>query len=200
MKKKSLILKAVFLSGLWLLLISCNPLENDSLSNSILILNNLLGQDLEGNSASYLQSDVLEVDQQTGASYVTADTAQASFEAQLLRPESEAGPSYYNNITLTHYIVSYSRTDGKNEPGVDVPLGFEGYLSAMVEVGSVTTIGFIVVREVAKLEPPLVDLGEGRAEGVLQVIATIDFYGEDTIGNTVKTSGQLTIYFANYND
>ncbi|MBN1271804.1 MAG: hypothetical protein JXB26_05980 [Candidatus Aminicenantes bacterium] len=201
MKKKKFIIKAAILCTVSFMLISCNPLENDSLSNSILILKNLLGTDLEGNSSNYLQSDVLKVDEQTGASYVIADSATASFEVQLLNPDTATTePSQYNSITLTHYIVSYSRTDGKNEPGKDVPYGFEGYMSTLIEVGTVSTIAFIVVREVAKLEQPLVDLSEGRAEGVLQVIATIDFYGKDMLGNTVKASGQLTIYFANYND
>jgi hypothetical protein len=53
---------------------------------------------------------------------------------------------------------------------------------------------------VAKLEPPLIALADGRAEGVLTCVAKIDFYGHDMINNKVKATGYLTIYFANYVD
>jgi hypothetical protein len=69
-----------------------------------------------------------------------------------------------------------------------------------VEVGQSVEISFIVVRAAAKLEPPLLNLAEGRAEGTLNVTAKIDFYGHDLANRKVKATGYLTIVFANYID
>jgi hypothetical protein len=184
----SLLLTAAFLLN------SCNPIEDDPKSSSLLIIESILGQDSSGAEANYLQSDVLKEDS------VFADIAIANFRASTLDPVPLLGASQYNDVMLTRYTVSYSRTDGKNAPGVDVPYAFEGSLSALVKVGSTTSIGFVVVREVAKLELPLVRLVDGGTEGVLTCTAKIDFYGHDLTNNTVKATGYLTIHFANYVD
>ncbi|MFW6131926.1 MAG: hypothetical protein ACOC5F_04950 [Candidatus Aminicenantaceae bacterium] len=183
-----------------LIFLSCNPLVNESQSNSLLIVSNLLGTDLEGNDVNYLQSDVVKVDEDTGQEYVTADSATVTFEAKLMNPDPTTQTSQYNDIIVDRYIVSYSRTHGNNTPGVDVPYPFEGSLNTLVEIGTSESVSFIVVREVAKLETPLLDLKDGRGNGVLQVTATIDFYGHDLSNNTVKATGYLNIFFANYID
>jgi len=190
--KKSLIWTCLLTTVL--LLNSCNPIEDDSNSSSLLIIESILGQNAEGEEANFLQSDVLKADS------VFADTAMASVRAATLDPVPRLGSSQYNDIMVTRYTVSYSRTDGKNTPGIDVPYPFEGSLSVLAKVGSSTSFNFIVVREVAKLEPPLVHLATGRAEGVLTCTAKIDFYGHDLTNKKVKATGYLTIHFANYVD
>jgi len=179
---------------------SCNPIEDETQSATMLIVNNITGYDIEGNEANFLQSDVLKVDETTGNTYVTADKAKATLSAQLLQPNAPLGASQYNSILVTRYVVSYIRTDGKSTEGVDVPYSFEGSLSTLVEVGQSVEISFIVVRAAAKLEPPLLNLAEGRAEGTLNVTAKIDFYGHDLANRKVKATGYLTIVFANYID
>jgi hypothetical protein len=94
--------------------------------------------------------------------------------------------------------VTYSRSDGKNVEGVDVPYSFDGSISARVQVDTQTEVSFVVVRAVSKLEPPLVNLATGRGEGELKTTARIDFYGHDTQGNNVMATGYLTIFFADY--
>ncbi len=178
-----------------LLLYSCNPIEDDSRSPSMLIIESIQGYDRDAKAASYLDSDVIKFN-----NTVTADVGSATVRAETLDPAPLMGTSSFNDILVTRYTVSYSRTDGKNVPGVDVPYPFEGSLSALVKVGSTTTFSFIVVRAVAKLEQPLIKLADSRAEGVLQVTAKIDFYGQDMTNNKVKATGYLTIYFANYVD
>jgi hypothetical protein len=184
----SLLLTAAFLLN------SCNPIEDDTKSSSMLVIESILGQDAEGTDANYLQSDVLKEDT------VFADVAVANLRAATIDPAPLLGSSQYNDILLTRYTVSYSRTDGKNVAGVDVPYPFEGSLSALVKVGSTTSLNFVVVREAAKLELPLINLQDGGAEGVLTCVAKIDFYGHDLTNNNVKASGYLTIHFANYVD
>jgi len=190
---------------LWLVLIpvaftlfSCNPLENKTASNTMLLMEILTGLDMEGNTVSYLESDVLRIDPDSGAQTIVADPAIAILKAKLLDPLPINPPSDYNNILLTRYTVNYFRSDGKNTEGVDIPYSFEGYLSTRLVVDVSTEIAFVIVRAVAKGEPPLLSLRDGRGEGVLTITARVDFYGHDMRDNTVIVTGYLTIYFANY--
>lgn len=187
------ILLALFIS------FSCNPLEDDSDSNSLLTVVEILGE--QGN---YLRSDVIVIDSETGAKSIFDDPATATLRATLLDPTPGAQSSQYNSIRVTRYVVSFFRSDGKNTPGVDVPYSFEGSLSTLIDIGTTTNISFIIVRHVAKLEPPLIDLANSTLEGgdelVMQVTARIDFYGHDMINHKVKATGYLTIFFANFAD
>jgi len=196
-KKKSatILMILAFLPAI-LMLSGCNPLEDDSKSSSFIIVESIAGTDLSGKTASFLQSDVVLTDLT-----VVADVATATLQAGLLDPAPILKPSQYNDIILDRYIVSYFRVDGKNRQGVDVPYSFEGALTQILRIGTSTSISFVVVREVAKLESPLIDLAiQNRAEGVIEVTAKIEFYGHDLVENKVKATGYLTIFFANYAD
>jgi hypothetical protein len=185
---------AVILSA-FLVLYSCNSVEDDSQSASMLIVENLLGNDAGGKPGNFLQSDVVL---STGT--IVADRATATLRAATLDPDPILGTSPYNDIVITRYLVSYTRTDGRGVPGVDVPYPFEGSLSTIIKAGSTSTISFVIVREVAKIEPPLVELVDIGAEQVLACTAKVEFYGHDNVNKTVKATGYLTIYFANYAD
>lgn len=181
-------------------LFACNPIEDETKSDSLLIVERITGVDANGNEADFLQSDVIKVNTDTGETYVTADVARATLRATLLDPAPLMGASIYNDILVNRYVVNYTRTDNKNTPGVDVPYPIEGMLNVLVGIDQTVQISFIIVRETAKLEPPLRNLAIGRAEGTLIVNARIDFYGEDMTKRKVKASGYLTIEFANYSD
>jgi hypothetical protein len=192
-------LKGMILVVGCLALLSCNPLENKTESSSILILQDLIGVNTQGDKVSYLESDVVQLDT-SGNPYVTPDPAVASFAAKLLDPTSSLGPSQYNDIIVDRYVVRYSRIEGKNQEGVDVPYSFEGSLSAMVKIDSTADISFPIVRAAAKLEPPLVNMATTNAEGVLQITARVDFYGHDMMNKKVTATGYLAIFFANWPD
>lgn len=194
MKKALTIIQLSALVAVLLFFSSCNKLSKDTRSNSLLIIENLTGTDISGVVVNFLQSDVL-----THLDTIVADPARVTFTAELLSP-GIIDTSQYSDILVTRYVVSFTRSDGKNVEGVDVPYSFEGYLSALVNVGTSTNISFIIVREVAKLEPPLVDLQDGRGDGVLQVKARVDFYGHDLANKNVMATGYLNIFFANYAD
>ena len=198
MRKTKNWLKILVIVPAIFLLFSCNPIEDDSRSNSILLVVKISGTDIEENEVDFLQSDVSVIDPEAGTSTVAADAAMVTFSAEMLDPEPWLGTSYYNNIYVTNYVVTYSRSDGKNQEGVDVPYSFDGALTSQVQIGANTDVSFVVVRAVSKLEPPLVNLAVGRGEGELKTTARIDFYGHDTLGNTVTATGYLTIFFANY--
>lgn len=181
-----------------LMLSGCNPLEKDSKSTSFIIVESILGTDTEGQEVNFLQSDVAE--QASGGSTVTADLAKATLRAAMYDPAPILDPGQYNDIMLDRYVVSYTRSDGKNRPGIDVPYSFEGALTQLLKVGTSQSVAFVVVREVSKLELPLIDLVQNRSEGVIEMTATIDFYGHDLVNNNVKATGTLAIFFANYAD
>ena len=197
MKRAKNVLKIMAILPVLLLLFSCNPLEDDSNSNSLLLVINITGTDIGGNNVEFLQSDV--VDTSTGTPIVIADIVNATLEARLLDPNPlDPGSSQYNSINVTRYVVTFSRSDGQNTQGVDIPYSFEGSLSTLIAIDAQTTISFVIVREVAKLEPPLFDLRNSGDEIVLQVKATIDFYGTDLVNNAVKATGTLNIFFCDY--
>jgi hypothetical protein len=186
-------LKTTVLLTVILFLFNCNPLENDSKSSSMLLVLSIMGTDNDRQATNFLESDVFY----EGTVY--ADVATATFTAHMLDPNFGA-TSQYNNIHLTRYVVTYSLPDGRNAEGKDVPYSFEGALSAAVEIDRTIGVSFIVVRAVAKQEPPLRNLRGAEGDVVLQATAKIDFYGQDTVGKAVKATGYLTIFFADYGD
>jgi hypothetical protein len=198
MRKTKNWLKILVIVPAVFLLFSCNPLENDSRSDSILLILQITGTDINENEVNFLQSDVVNVDADTGSTTVAADAARVSFTAESLEPEPLLGTSQFYDLFVTRYVVSYSRSDGKNQEGVEVPYSFDGALSSRVQIGSQTDASFVIVRAVSKLEPPLVNLAKGRGEGELKTTARIDFYGNDALGNKITATGYLTVFFADY--
>jgi hypothetical protein len=108
-------------------------------------------------------------------------------------------PTTNNEVTITRYHVTYTRADGRNTPGVDVPYGFDGAITGTVSATGPATFGFELVRSVAKLETPLVQLAANS--GVLiNAIATVTFYGKDQVGNDISVVGSISIEFGNFAD
>lgn len=180
------------------LLSACNPVENASQSATLLKVVSLTGFDLKGSEQAYALSDVLTQDPTTGAQSWIADPAKVTFSAQLLDPKSINGASPYNDILITRYIVTFQRADGKNAQGIDVPYSFEGSMSVLVPIGTATTATFILVREVAKQEPPLLNLKDANPGDGIYATAKVDFYGHDGANKLVKATGYLSVTFANY--
>jgi len=177
---------------------SCNSLENETQSASLLTVESITGLDTAGGEGNFIQSDVLYVDTATGATAVRADSATVIFRASTLDPAPILGTSQYNDIQVTRYVVTYIRADGRNVQGIDVPYSFEGGLSVVVRIGVSAAASFIIVRDVAKQEPPLFNLRAGFPGDLLNVTARVDFYGRDLANKTVKATGMIPITFANY--
>jgi hypothetical protein len=198
MRKMKNWLKILVIVPFIFILFSCNPLEDESRSDSILLVVRITGTDIDDNEVDFLQSDVVVFNPDSGSSTVAADAAKVTFAAQVLDPEPFLGISSYSDLFVTHYTVAYSRSDGKNQEGIDIPYSFDGSLSARIQIGAQADVSFVIVRAVSKLEPPLINMAGGRGEGELKATARIDFYGHDAVGNKVKATGYLTIFFANY--
>ena len=108
-----------------------------------------------------------------------------------------AVPTTNNEVRITRYHVAYRRADGRNVPGVDVPVAFDGVVTGTVGIGG-GSIGFELVRHIAKEESPLVQLINSST--IITTFADVTFYGTDRVGNAVSATGSIQIDFGNFGD
>ncbi|HUR35404.1 MAG TPA: hypothetical protein VM032_16485 [Vicinamibacterales bacterium] len=111
-------------------------------------------------------------------------------------PSALPSPSANNEVTITRYHVAYRRADGRNVQGVDVPYGFDGASTVTVPASGSATLGFTLVRDVAKREAPLVQLLNNPT--VITTIADVTFYGQDLVGNEINATGSVQVDFGNF--
>jgi hypothetical protein len=190
---------------------SCGNVVRDSRAPAYLIINTLAGA--RGNATlgtfgSTLISDVITnvvtpapCSTDNPCPTVFGDLGQVALSLGMRDPgtvTSPTAPSTANAITITRYHVSYRRADGRNTPGVDVPFGFDGAITATVVGSTATTMGFTLVRLVAKQESPLVQLKFNSV--FITALADVTFYGRDQVGNEISISGTIQVDFGNFGD
>jgi len=130
---------------------------------------------------------------------VFADNARVRFALRLKDPGpagSPASPTPNNAITIDRYRVEFVRADGRNQPGVDVPYGFDGAFT--VTVLATAEASFTLVRVQAKREPPLSTIVINGTR--LSTLADITFYGHDQTGREVITTARIGVNFGNWGD
>lgn len=174
---------------LTLLLTSCGQVVRTGQGSSYLILTSL--QSASGSTV--VQSDVRNVDATTGVQSVINDPATATFQVAM-KDAGGLGPSAVNAITITQYRVKFTRTDGRNVEGVDVPYTFDGAVTSTIS--NTGSVGFTLVRTQAKLEAPLAALAQSNIP--ITTIATVTFYGRDQVGREVSVTGSIEVTFANF--
>ena len=107
-----------------------------------------------------------------------------------------AAPSSNNEVTVTRVHVAYTRADGHNIEGVDVPYAFDGATTGTVPASGTVSLGFLLVRSAAKSESPLVQL---KTNGIIiTTIANVTFYGQDRVGNDISVTGSIQVDFGNF--
>jgi hypothetical protein len=178
---------------------SCADLARTGTGPAYLIIQSVTGArggTTAGTFASNLESDVIT----KGSAF--SDVGQASIRAEMKNALSTTAPSPLNSITLNRYRVHYRRTDGQNQPGIDVPFDIEGATTATIQpgTGSAQVVGFDLVRLQAKLERPLRNLVGGGGLIVISTIAEVTFYGADQAGNDVSITGSIDVKFADFGD
>ena len=82
--------------------------------------------------------------------------------------------------------------------GVDVPYGFDGAATGTVPPTGKLDLPFELVRHVAKLESPLVQLASNPT--VITTIAEVTFFGADLVGNEINATGFIQVDFGNFAD
>jgi hypothetical protein len=189
---------------------SCGDVSRQGSSPVYLVIDQLLGQRgaaSPGSPSNPLISDVITnvtapAPCSTAAPCPTVfgDTGTATLRAPLkdIGATAALAPTSNNEITINRLHIDYSRADGRNTPGVDVPFGFDSAITATITAGSALQLGFELVRNVAKEESPLVQLR--TSNNFISVIAAITFYGVDRVGNNVQVTGQIQIEFGNFGD
>lgn len=115
-------------------------------------------------------------------------------------PGVAATPSALNEVTITRYRVVYTRADGRNTPGVDVPFPFDSGVTFTIPVGSDVTAAFELVRVNAKQESPLIALRNTNGFQGINAIAEVTFYGRDQAGNDISAVGYIGVAFGNFAD
>ena len=93
----------------------------------------------------------------------------------------------------------FRSADGRNTPGVDVPIPFEGFVTVTVGAAG-TAVPIELVRHQAKLEQPLASLARGGGRIFISTIAEIVFYGADQVGNKVQAKATIGVSFSDYGD
>jgi hypothetical protein len=127
---------------------------------------------------------------------IFGDSGLASF--RLVPKDVTIQPTTNNQVTITRYHVAYRRTDGHNVQGLDVPYAFDGAATVTVPSTGNASVGFVLVRNTAKAESPLVQLRENP--GIVTDIADVTFYGTDQVGNDISVTGSIQIDFGNFGD
>lgn len=176
---------------------SCTMRDGDG--NSYLIINSLEGFSgaHEEETGNNLQSDVVT------KGGVLEDEGIVTLSLALKDPgpaSSPTAPSQNNFITLERVRVTYTRTDGRNTPGVDVPFPFDTMLTVTVRGGETTEANFTLVRVQAKLEAPLLALRNLNGAIAISTIAQVTFYGRDQAGRLVTAVGNIAVDFADFAD
>ncbi len=100
-----------------------------------------------------------------------------------------------DNVTLQRYDVSFVRSDGRGVEGIDVPYRFSAPMTALIEPASTATVTIDLVRQQAKVEPPLSNI---TGLDIVEMTANVTFYGETVSRQAVSATGSADIRFADY--
>lgn len=172
-----------------LTLTSCSDAIRSGQSPSYLILQSITGG---AQNAGVVQSDVV-----SDSGSILQDNGQATIQVAMKDPQADT-PTAVDSITITQYHVQYTRSDGHNIQGVDVPFAFDSGVTQTIAAGSTGTVPFTLVRIQAKLEAPLLALQGHRGQEVISTIAQVTFYGHDQNGRDVSVTGNIEVDFADW--
>jgi hypothetical protein len=186
--------------------VSCGDVVRQGRAPVYLVIEQLTGKSgaSQGSASNVLQSDVVTMvtspapcSAATPCPTIFSDSGQVSLRVQA-KNVSATSPSTNSDVTIDRYHVSYRRADGRNTPGVDVPYPFDGAVTGTVPTTGTLTLGFEIVRHVAKEESPLIQLQSSAS--IITTIARVTFYGTDLVGNAITATGQIQIDFGNFGD
>jgi len=187
-----------FLAGALIMSATCGDTVTQSRSSSYLVIESLMAASgaQTGTFNNTLASDVVT------SGTVFEDIGQVNLRIAMKDPgttDSPTSPSPTNEITVNRYRVVYTRSDGRNTQGIDVPYAFDGATTGTV-TASGTSMTFVLVRVQAKLEAPLKALAGGGSSVVISTIAQVTFYGRDQAGNDTSVTGTISVNFADWSD
>jgi hypothetical protein len=185
----------------------CGDVATSSRAPSILVIGSLTAASgaEPGTFSGTLDSDVITnvttpapCSETAPCPVVFPDLGQVELSLISKDQASTTGPTDLYAVTITRYRVEFSRADGHNVPGVDVPYAFDSAVTFTVSPGASAKMGFELVRHVSKQEAPLLALK--TSHNIISTLATVTFYGTDQAGNVVNAVGSIGISFGNFAD
>lgn len=191
--------------------VSCGDLVRQGRSPVFLIIDQLTGLrggPTGGTASGTLTSDVITFvtspppcSSAAPCATVFGDNGQVQIRSapkDVTAAGTPSAPTTNSDVTITRYRVVYRRSDGRNTQGVDVPYAFDGAATGTVPAGGSLQLGFVLVRNTAKQEAPLVQMVSNPT--ILTTIADVTFYGRDQVGNDISVTGSIQIDFGNFGD
>ncbi|MFN7974525.1 MAG: hypothetical protein U0166_19600 [Acidobacteriota bacterium] len=176
-----------------------NTRDEDSRGASLLIVEKLAAQDVTGADVDFLFSDVLKCDADGTNCTIVEDNGKATLRNMSLNQDPNTQTSSaYQDIQMYRLSVQYTRGDGHNVQGVDIPYNFDAVMSGTVVVNTTQDFFFVLVRHVAKMERPLVDLIGSGSEEIIYTNTRCDFYGRDIAGNEHQCFAWIDIEFGDF--
>lgn len=170
-----------------LLALSCNPIADDNRSAVTL---SAAFSDSGSSTAIGFSIDV--VDNETGQPHDEA------LEVTVYStPKVDTLSTALYTVHFLSYDVLFSRPDGQNEPGVDVPFPFSRAIGGIVEPEGTADLNIIMITEEMKLQSPLRDLWFGDGERLFTTLH-ITIFGRDRVENSVQASASAPVIFDDF--
>lgn len=161
---------------------SCNAVENDSTSGSLLQIVAITDKDSKLPVFSSAGIDIND----NGLLEIVAKPLNPLIGIEEVTP--------YMDVLVDQIDVEFRRTDGRNVEGVDVPYHFTQPMSMLaVALGESVKFPFILIRHMAKAEPPLMALTTDSE--VLQLVAVVTIHGKDLGGHRIApVTGYVSVW------
>jgi len=174
----------------------CSKIENLSDASTKIYIQDITGKDLQGSVSHTVFSDVIT------NNTVVNDNGLITVGSMPLDPDSIGKTTPYQDVIVDQIDVEFSRSDGLNVQGVNVPYSFSQKFSTLITTGDKpSAIEFVLITHNAKLEPPLVDLTNYGAEHILKLEAKITVHAVEVSGKRLSpVSGYISVWCANFAD
>lgn len=165
----------------------CNIFEGGSTSNTVLIINSIT--DENGDVPIFSNVAVL-----------VNTLAEANLSAQTIDPNLGTDETtFYYSVIVDQIDVEYSRSSGLDQEGRDIPFGFSQLVHLRVDLEEQAALPFTIIQQVAKVEPPLVDLVDFGEEQVLKMEARVTFHATDLGGHRLEpVTASVSVWCANF--
>jgi hypothetical protein len=176
----------------------CTKTGNSHQGASKLVIVSITGTDLEG----AVDSNIIYSDVITTSGSIYDDHLIAVCRVYPLYPyQLTTTLSWYQDIVVDQIDVEFTRADGLNRQGIDVPYAFSQQVFERVSMAGASEIDFVIVSHNAKSESPLIELAAGGQEHTLKLEARITFHSKDLAGNRLEpvVSG-LSVWCSNFAD
>jgi hypothetical protein len=166
------------------LLAGCNPKANDNTSAV------LMNANFSGDTNAGFFSDVVAD---------TGTPADDFFDIQISTTAKSTinEPGDFYIVDLKSYQVFFTRSDGRNQPGIDVPFPVTLAIGGSIAPGGELTLHTLFVTEEMKRQAPLKDLWFSTNQRLFTTMH-VHVFGEDRVGNAVSADAATTVIFGDF--